>query len=117
MTLVTWLRSLAIGFSIAMMAAAPAGAHPGHGLESEMTPRELAVSSANYVVQTMIERGVLDQSWRNIAPSNAQLRDRAGNTEWLVTFRNAGVADPAHRTLYVILTPMGEYIAANYTGQ
>ncbi len=114
---VSELRVLAMGLAVALVAAAPASAHPGHGLESEMTSRELAVSSATYVVQTMVERGVLDQSWRNIEPSNAQLRDRAGNTEWLVTFRNAAVAEPAHRTLYVILTPMGEYIAANYMGQ
>jgi hypothetical protein len=54
------IRTLCLGMALGAGAAATANAHPGHGLEMEMTPRELAVSSAQYVVTTMIQRNVLD---------------------------------------------------------
>lgn len=109
------LRVALLAFGL-MFAPPLAAAHPGHGLEMEMSPRELALSSAVYVVDTMVSRGAIDPSWREIEPSEALLRQRDGAPEWVVTFRNPGVRDPAHRTLYVMLSQTGEYIAANYTG-
>ncbi|MEQ1491244.1 MAG: DUF6488 family protein [Terricaulis sp.] len=110
-------RSVLLAFGIVVTSASPALAHPGHGLDDHMSPREIALSSAQYTVQTMVARQILEPSWRDIQPSSAMLRDRNGATEWLIEFRNDAVADATHRRLYVMLTPLGEYIAANYTGQ
>jgi hypothetical protein len=63
----------------------------------------------------MITREILDESWRNLRPASSQLRRRGVDMEWVVTFQNPSVSNPAHRTLYVILAPYGEYIAANFT--
>jgi len=110
------LRNALVSLLLILASAPAAMAHPGHGLETEMTPRELALSTATYVVETMISRGAIEPSWRGIEPSAAQLRERGGSTEWIVSFENAAVRDATHRTLFVMLTQTGEYIAANYTG-
>jgi hypothetical protein len=80
-------------------------------------PRLMAVTSAMYVVERLVDRGVVDPSWRGIEPSNANLRQRNGATEWLVTFRNDAIANEEQRTLYVMLTQGGVYLAANYSGE
>jgi hypothetical protein len=110
------MRLLALVLAFALIAF-PAAAHPGHDMDAELSPRQLANSSAMYTVNTMVARGILDESWRGAEPVSLELRDRNRASEWVATFRNNAIANPAQRTLYVIMTPMGEYIAANYTGQ
>jgi len=95
--------------------AAPAFAHPGH---SHAIKQPAAETKAKAVVQTMIQRKILDASWAGRAPARAERRDGGGGeVEWLVTFRNDTAKDPAKRTLYVFLAEDGEYLAANHTGK
>ncbi len=105
--------------ALALLLAAPVSAiaHPEDEMFVQRNPQLMAASSADYVVETMITRGVIEASWRNLSPGSVVQRQRNGATEWVVTYRNDAIANPAQRTLYVMLTPAGDYIAANYTGQ
>jgi hypothetical protein len=110
------LTASALALALAFSVAAPAIAHPDHGMDEQENPRLLALYSASVVVARMVDRGALPETWRGIEPSSALLRQRNGATEWVVTFQNTAIADPNERTLYVMLTQGGVYIAANYTG-
>lgn len=111
------MRHFLIALAVTFAAATPAVAHPEHDMYEQETPRLMAVHSAGYVVERMVERGAIPASWRGIEPSTAVLRQRNGASEWVVTFQNNAIANPAERTLYVMLTQSGVYIAANYTGE
>lgn len=111
------MRQIFLALALVFAAATPVIAHPDHDMYEQENPRLLAVNSASYVVERMIERHAIPASWRDVEPSSALLRQRNGATEWLVTFQNNAITDPAERTLYVMLTQSGVYIAANYTGQ
>lgn len=110
-------KALFLAIALTFSAASSAFAHPEHDMVEEENPRLLALHSASYVVGRMIERNAIPASWANIEPTSALLRQRNGADEWVVTFQNNAIADPAQRTLYVMLTYSGVYIAANYTGQ
>lgn len=107
------MRRMFMALMVLLASAAPAFAHP----EDEPSSRDLATSSAQYTVGTMIDRNILEPSWRSIQPDSATFRERNGAAEWVITFRNPAAADSSHRVLYVMISPVGEYIAANYTGQ
>lgn len=111
------MRALLLAFGLAFSVAAPAFAHPDHDMFEAENPRLLALGSATYVVERMVQRSAIPESWANIEPTSAVLRQRNGADEWVVTFQNDAIANPAERTLYVMLTYSGVYIAANYTGQ
>ena len=111
------MRYLFLALALSFAAAAPAVAHPDHDMYEQENPRLLALNSASYVVERMVERNAVPASWRDIEPTSAVLRQRNNATEWVVTFQNDAISDPAERTLYVMLTQSGVYIAANYTGQ
>ncbi len=111
------MRTLFLAIALTFSIAAPALAHPEHDMVEEESPRLLALNSATYVVGRMVERNAIPASWANVEPTSALLRQRNGADEWVVTFQNNGIANPAERTLYVMLTYSGVYIAANYTGQ
>jgi hypothetical protein len=108
---------LFLALALTFAAAAPVAAHPDHDMYEQENPRLLALNSASCVVERMVERNAIPASWRGIEPNSAVLRQRNNATEWVVTFENSSIANPAERTLYVMLTQGGVYIAANYTGQ
>ncbi len=110
------MRPILVAVALMFASTAPAGAHPDHDMYEAENPRELAMASAVNIVARMIERGAIPASWSAIHPGGASLRQRNGVNEWVVTFQNPAVADSAQRTLYVMLTVSGVYIAANYSG-
>lgn len=111
------MRKLLLAIALATSAVSPAFAHPDHDMYEQENPRLLAVNSASYVVERMVERNAIPASWRDIQPNSALLRQRNGAMEWVVTFENPAITNTSERTLYVMLTQAGVYIAANYTGE
>jgi len=79
--------------------------------------RALAQQHAQQIIWRMVTRGIVDASWRDLAPENAELKPRGAALEWVVTYRNESVSDPEKRAIYVFLSPAGEYIAANHSGR
>lgn len=76
-----------------------------------------AVKMAEKQVKTLVERGKLEKSWADIKASEATQKDFGKGPEWVVTFKNEKVADPAKQTLYVFYTQTGSYLASNFTGK
>lgn len=74
---------------------------------------EMAVAQ----MKSLVERGKIDKSWADVAPAKTQKQAFDAGTEWVVTFRNEKVADPAKQTLYVFYTMEGKYLASNFTGK
>lgn len=111
------MKHLLVAIALSFAAVSPAFAHPDHDMIEMESPREVALTSAVDVKARLIERGAIPASWRDVAASNATLRQRNGADEWVVTFRNDAVTNPAERVLYVVLSYTGVYIAANFTGQ
>lgn len=68
-------------------------------------------------VATLVYKGKLDESWKSVEASKAEQKANGGQTEWIVTFNNKNVSNPAKRTLYVYYTITGKYLAANFTGK
>ncbi|MEQ1491245.1 MAG: DUF6488 family protein, partial [Terricaulis sp.] len=106
------MRVILLALSLTLAAATPATAHPEDEAFVTRNPQVLAMSNADYVLIRMMNEGVIEQSWRNTPPSSATLRQRNGASEWVVIYRNPAVADPEHRTLYVLLSTTSQYIAA-----
>lgn len=114
------MRIQAAIFSL-MLSIVPFGAMAGaghdHGHSHDPVTQSQAEKAAVENVAKIVASGKLDQSWKSIAVAKTEQRDYGGKKEWVVSFKNANVSDPAKQTLYVFLSVGGEYIAANFTGK
>jgi hypothetical protein len=111
------MRMLLMALATTLACASPSWAHPEHDMDMSENPRSIALSSAGDIVDRMVARGAIDASWRTVAPSDATLRQHNGASQWVVTFRNNAVRNPAQRVLYVVLSYTGDYISSSYAGQ
>ncbi len=111
------MRPLLSALALTLAVIGPAYAHPEHDMYETENPRLVAVTSAMAVVDRLVERGTVNASWRGREPVSANLRQRNGATEWVVAFQNDAITNPEQRTLYVMLSQGGVYLAANYSGE
>ena len=110
------LKSFALGLIVALFSlGAWAGANHDH---SNLPPVDAATAQQNatQIVQTMVQRGVIEPTWKTIKAKSAEQKLFGGHPEWIVVFVNDAVAEESKRTLYVFLSPQGQYLAANYPG-
>ena len=115
-TIATTLVLSSLFFGAPVMAG---GGHDhGHGHSHDQAPvnKETAEKSAEMAVASLIAGGKIDESWSSTTVSSSEKKDFNGSAEWVVTFANDKVTDPAKQKLYVFMSLSGEYIAANYTG-
>lgn len=111
------MKNLILALALSAAVVSPAVAHPEHDHEPRPVAERGAVQEkAKTVVDTMIERKLIEPSWKGLAPTKSELRKRGDATEWVVIYANAKAKDPAKRTLHVVFDPYGEYVAANHTG-
>lgn len=114
------MRIRAIIFSLVLglfSAAAMAGAGHDHGHSHDPVSQSQAEEVATKSVSSLVDRGKLDKSWKATSVAKAKKKKNfGGSMEWVVSFKNENIKDPAKQTLYVFLTLGGEYLAANYTG-
>ncbi len=90
-------------------------AHPGgHG---GAIPEDEAVLIATKQISRLVEAEKLASSWELSRLKTVEMRELEEANEYVVTFSNSKVADPAKATLYIFLTEAGEYLAANFNGQ
>jgi hypothetical protein len=95
--------------------AAPASGHPGHGAAIS---REAAIQRGSAEISRLVSAGKLEASWKAAATvQSAELRESGRAKEWKLTFANAQASKESERTLYVFLSEIGEYLAANFTGK
>ena len=96
------------------LSTAPAIAHP----EDEMAGRyERAPSTAelaNEAVVKLVAQSKLPTSWTKARAVKTATRTRKGAEQYVVTFRNDAIRQPAKRMLYVIISADGKFVSANH---
>lgn len=90
-------------------------ANGGHGYQAPVN-QTVAKEKAHKVVNSFIKKNVINKSWSSASINSAEKKVIKGNSEWVVIFINNKINDKMKQKLYVFLTPSGQYIAANYTG-
>jgi hypothetical protein len=65
----------------------------------------------------LVKAGKLDAGWQAVKHDSVALVDGKKGKEWKVSFKNPAVQDKAKDTLYMFFTPVGNFIAANFSGQ
>jgi hypothetical protein len=64
-----------------------------------------------------VKGGKLDGSWGLIKHESIGMIDGKKGKEWRVVYKNSAAADKTKANLYIFFTPVGNFIAANHTGQ
>jgi hypothetical protein len=96
--------------------SAIAGSGHDHGHSHAPATQSQAEKVASDIVLQLAEKSKIDASWKSVNIEKS-LKKKFGNSlEWVVSFKNDKITDPAKQTLYIFLTLSGEYLAANYTG-
>jgi Family of unknown function (DUF6488) len=95
-----------------VMTAVPATAHPDPYEEYERTPTVPELARA--AIAKLIAQSKLPASWSTAAEVRTFTRMRGSTEQLIVEFRNAGVREPAKRTLFVVMTRSGQFISANH---
>jgi len=93
-----------------------AGTGHSHGPAKAPVNQEVAEQNAGKVIISLVERSKIEKSWSSIKASSVEQKIYQGKPEWVAIYDNKKIADTSKQKLYVFLTPAGEYIAINYTG-
>ncbi len=93
-----------------------AQAEHGHSHGPEITEDE-AKLVASGIVRELAENNKIDTSWNKTEVTSISKKTFDGHLEWVITFQNDTIEDQAKRTLYIFLTPGGEFTGANHTGE
>lgn len=112
-------RTFLLGFILGLLPiTAMAGSDHDHGHSHSTAPvnQTTATATATTIVAEFVQRKKLDESWASITASSVEKKAYKGSSEWVISFVNDKITDPAKRTLYVFLSLGGDYIAANHTG-
>lgn len=115
------LKTLFFGFMLVIPAlSAVAGSGHDHGHDHSHAPaavsQEVVINNASQVVTSLVEKKKLEESWTSVKAKSAEKKLFNNKPEWVITFVNDAITDVKKQTLYIFLTPGGEYIAANFTG-
>lgn len=92
-----------------------AGSCHFHG--SKPAPEATVVGCAVQRKDNLVKAGKLDAGWQPIKHDTIGLVDGKKGKEWKVTFKNPAEKDASKATLYMFFTPVGNFIAANFSGQ
>lgn len=103
-----------------LTALAGGGHDHGHG-HSHDKPAEItqseAVTIATKRVIILAYQGKIVDTWKVVESAKSEKKMYHGKAEWVVTYKNSQISDPAKNTLYIFLSSTGSYIAANFTGK
>ena len=114
------LSSTTLAFALIASAAIPALASEGgscHFHGNTPATEKVVVDCAAQRKASLVSGGKIDKSWEAVKVDKAEQVDGKKGKEWKVSFKNTGATDPAKSTLYVFMSPAGNYIASNFTGK
>ena len=103
-----------LGLSTAALAGPGDGCH-FHG--SKPAAESIVIKCADQRKESLVKSGKLDGSWGPIKHESIGMIDGKKGKEWRVVYSNEAAADKAKTKLYMFFTPVGNFIAANHTGQ
>lgn len=111
---------ITIGFSIATTLANPVLAGPGDGCHfhgSKPAAEAIVIRCADQRKESLVKGGRLEASWSAVKHESISMIDGKKGKEWRVTYNNSAATDKAKVSLFMFFTPVGNFIAANHTGQ
>ena len=101
-------------FGLTLISAA---AFAGSGHSHAPVSKEVAAGMAVVKRDQLVQSGKLDKVWSGVAVNGTEQKTFAKGPEWVITFRNNAVVDPAKRTLYMFYSLDGHYLASNFVGK
>lgn len=107
-----------LAFAFTLPTAVQAGPGDGchfHGTKTAAEP--VVVRCADQRKEALINRGKLEKSWADTKHESIALVDGKKGKEWRVIYKNSAASDPAKANLFMFFTPVGNFIAANHSGQ
>jgi hypothetical protein len=108
------------GLTIAAALANPAMAGPGDGCHfhgSKPAADAVVLKCADQRKDSLVKAGKLEASWSTVKHDSISMIDGKKGKEWRVIYKNAAVTDKTKTSLFMFFTPVGNFIAANHTGQ
>ncbi len=109
---------IALALLAAALAAPTARADAGsscHFHGSKPAAEATVLGCAAQRKDNLVKAGKLDAGWQAVKHDSIALVDGKKGKEWKVTFKNPAAKDKD--TLYMFFTPVGNFVAANFSGQ
>lgn len=116
------ITALAFVFIFSPLSALAGSGHShGHSHDQPHQANPITQSEAEALattqVQTIVDKGKLDASWKVASVDSSSKKMFNGREEWVVSFKNDKATEPTKSMLYIFLGVTGDYIAANHTGK
>ncbi len=114
------MKKLLASFSLVLASVGPVLADPGgtcHFHGSRPAAESVVLKCADQRKASLVKEGKLDASWSPVAHESIAMVDGKKGKEWRVVYSNPAITDKAKTSLYMFFTPVGNFIAANHTGQ
>lgn len=95
-------------------------ADPGDGCHfhgSKPAAEAVVIKCADQRKERLLKDGRLEGSWATVKHESVSMVDGKKGKEWRVVYKNPSVTEKAKRQLFMFFTPVGNFIAANHTGQ
>jgi hypothetical protein len=108
------------GLSIVAAITNPAMAGPGDGCHfhgSKPAAEAVVIKCADQRKESLVKGGKLEGSWVPVKHESISMIDGKKGKEWRVVYKNPAAKDKAKSSLFMFFTPVGNFIAANHTGQ
>lgn len=97
-----------------LLISAPVFAGAGH--DHAPISKEEAGKKATKNLESLVKKGKIDKSWSGKPVNSIDKKTFSKGLEWVVTFKNEGLADESKHMLYMFYSLDGHYLATNYTG-
>ena len=111
---------IAMAFCAAALAAPAARADAGgscHFHGNKPAAEATVLGCAAQRKDKLVKAGKLDAAWQAVKPDSVALVDGKKGKEWKLSFKNPAAGEKGKETLYMFFTPVGNFIAANFSGQ
>ena len=110
--------SFGLAFTLTLSTSVMAG--PGDGCHfhgSKPATEAVVIKCADQRKEILVKGGKLEGSWVSVKHESISMIDGKKGKEWRVVYKNPGATDKAKANLFMFFTPVGNFIAANHTGQ
>src|SRR5215217_7158205 len=106
------MRKLSMSLSLALaMLAAPVAAHPEDEIDSPAMRGRSAAGAAQQAIERLVAQKKLPPSWSNATLVNFDFRNKNGTDQYVLTYENSAIKQPAKRKLYVLMSTNAEFIS------
>lgn len=106
--------ALTLGLSNSVMAGPGDGCH-FHG--AKPAAEAVVIKCADQRKESLVKGGKLEAGWATVKHESISMIDGKKGKEWRVIYKNSSATDKAKASLFMFFTPVGNFIAANHTGQ